>query len=71
MLESGEWRACIKLCTKLEKTGTEVYKMIYTAFREEVMIRTQIFERFHHFKDGRTSVRSDEHCDAFHLAKIN
>ena len=50
-----------KLLCKMEKTGIRTYEVIRTAFQEEVMSHTQVFERFQHFKDGCMSAESDQH----------
>ncbi|GFV67965.1 protein GVQW3 [Trichonephila clavipes] len=43
----------------LGKTGTETYEMMKTAFGEEAMSRTLVFEWLRRFKEGRQSVNSD------------
>ena len=48
MSENTEQRVCIKFCHKLGKTATET------------MSRARVFEWFKRFKEGRTTVKSDE-----------
>jgi len=40
----------------LEKSVTETFEMLKIAFREEAMGRTQTYEWWKRFKEGRTSV---------------
>ena len=62
MADFREQRACIKFCFKLGKTATGYYEMLKTAFGEQAMGRTQIFQWFSRFKAGRTSTDDDERC---------
>ena len=57
--ESTEQRICIKFCFKIGKTGTETYQLLQQACGEDAMGRTQVFDWFRRFKEGRTSVESD------------
>jgi len=57
MADFREQRACIKFCFKVGRNATECYKMLKTAFGEQVMGRSQWFSRF---KAGRTSTDDDE-----------
>jgi len=50
---------CIKLCFKIGKTATETYQLSQQAYGEDAMGRTQVFDWFRQFKEGRTSVESD------------
>jgi len=59
MCESTEQRICIKSCFKIGKTATETYQLLQQAYVEDAMGRTQVFEWFRRFKEGRTSVESD------------
>jgi len=59
MCESTEQRICIKFCFKLRKTATETYQLLQQAYGEDAMGRTQVFDWFRRFKEGRTSVESD------------
>jgi len=57
--ESTEQRICIKFCFKIGKTATETYQLLQQAYGEDAMGRTQVFDWFRRFKEGRTSVESD------------
>ena len=59
MCESTEQRICMKLCFKIGKTATETYQLLQQAFDEDAVGGTQVFDWFHPFKEGRTSVESD------------
>jgi len=41
------------------KTATETYQLLQQAYGEDAMGRTQVFDWFRRFNDGRTSVESD------------
>ena len=45
--------------SKLEKSVTETFEMLKIAFGEEAMCRTQTYEWWKRFKEGRTSVDDD------------
>jgi len=57
--ESTEQRICIKFCFKIGKTTTETYQLLQQADSEDAMGRTQVFDWFRRFKEGRTSVERD------------
>ena len=59
MCESTEQRICIKSCFKIGKTATETYQLLQQAYSEDAMGRTQVFDWFRRFKEGRTSIDSD------------
>jgi len=59
MCESTEQRICNKFCFKIGKTATETYQLLQQAYGEDAMGRTQVFDWFRRFKEGRTSVESD------------
>ena len=63
MADFREQRACIKFYFKLEKTATECYEMLKTAFGEQAMGRSQTFQWFSRFKAGRTLTDDDESSD--------
>jgi len=44
---------------KSEKTAMETYQLLQQAFGEDAIGRTQVFDWFRRFKEGRTSVESD------------
>jgi hypothetical protein len=56
MRESTEQRICIKFCFKIGKAATKTYQLLQQADSEEAMGRTQVFDWFRRFKEGRTSV---------------
>jgi len=59
MCEGTEQHICIKFCFKIGKTATEMYQLLQQAYGEDAMGRTQVFDWFHRFKEGRTSTESD------------
>jgi len=59
MCESTKQRICIKFCFKIRKTTTETCQLLQQAYDEDAMGRTQVFDWFHRFKEGRTSIESD------------
>jgi len=59
MCESTE-RICI-FCFKIGKTATKTYKLLQQAHGEDAMGRTEVFDWFCRFKEGRTSIESDPH----------
>ncbi|XP_026819544.1 protein GVQW3-like [Rhopalosiphum maidis] len=60
MSENTEQRVCIKFCHKLGKSATETYQMLLLAYGDETKSRARVFEWFKRFKEGRTTVKSDE-----------
>ena len=61
MCESTEQSICI--CFEIGKTATEMYQLLQQAYGEDAMVRTQVFDWFRRFKEGRTSVKSDRPRD--------
>ena len=63
-IQSGrqEERYAIKLCFKLGKNATEVYKMLHNTFGASCMNPASVFEGYKRFKEGKESVRDDEKC---------
>ena len=59
MCESTEQHSCITFCFKIGKTATETYQLLQQPYGEDAMGRTQVFDWFRRFKEGRTSVESD------------
>ena len=59
MCESPEQRICIKFCFKIGKPATETCQLLQQAYGEDAMGRTQVFDWFRPFKEGRTAVESD------------
>jgi hypothetical protein len=60
MTEKVEQRSCIKFCQKLGHSYSETYDIIEKAFGNEAMGRTQVKVWFRWFKEGQTSIESDE-----------
>jgi len=50
---------CEILCENWKKSVTETFEMLKIAFGEEAMCRTQTYEWWKRFKEGRTSVVDD------------
>ena len=59
MCESTEQSISFKYCFKIRKTATETYQLLQQTYGEDAMGRTQVFDCFRRFKEGRTSVESD------------
>ena len=59
MCESTKQRICIKFYFKIGKTAMETYQLLQQTYGEDAMGRTQVFDWFRQFKEGRTSVASD------------
>jgi hypothetical protein len=49
----------IKFCVKLCKSFTETHKMMQNVYDDQCLGRTQCYDRFKRFKDGRKSVDDD------------
>lgn len=60
MAEKSEQRVCIKFCQKLGDTCAATYEKIQRAFGDEAMSRARVYEWYKRFRDGRTSVDSEE-----------
>ena len=54
-----EQRICVKFCVKIGTSVTETFEMLKIAFGEEAMCRTQTYEWWKCFKEGRISVDDD------------
>ena len=61
MCESTEHCVCIKFFFKIGKTATETYQLLQQAYGKDAMGCAQVFDWFHRFREGRTSVESDPH----------
>jgi hypothetical protein len=55
-----EQRAEIKFYVKLNKTATETFEMLKSAYGEECLLRMSAFEWHKMFKEGRESLQDDE-----------
>jgi hypothetical protein len=60
MDQRKEQRVCIKFSANLGKSA-ETLVMTQQAFRDQILSRTQVFQRHARFKTGRTSVDDDKH----------
>ena len=54
--EFEEQRVCVKVCCKRGKKFTETFQLLNQAYREDCTSRTQCYEWFKRFKEGRMSV---------------
>jgi transposase len=50
-----EQRICVKFSAKLGKSFTDTFEMLKTAFGNEALGQTEVYEWWKRFKDGRTS----------------
>ena len=73
-----EQRFAVKFCVKLEKSTTETFAMLNTAYGDVAMKRAICFKWHKHFKNGQLSVEDDEHSgrpststDDPHIDEIN
>jgi len=58
MCESTEQRICIKVRFKIRKTATEIYQLLQQAYGEDAMGRTQVFDWFRRFKEGKPPLKA-------------
>jgi transposase len=58
-----ERTAAIKFCVKLKKMATETFEKLKSAYGEECLSRTSVFEWHKKFKEGRESLQDDERKD--------
>ena len=75
---SYEQRVNVKFCYKLGKTFSETFEMIRTVYGDDSLSRTQCYEWFRRFKEGRESVEDDHRSgrpststDDFHVNQVN
>jgi len=52
-LEEQHVYVCVKFCCKLGKNFTETFQLLNQAYGEDCMSRTQCYEWFKYFKEGR------------------
>jgi len=55
-----EQRVSVKFCVKLEKSTTETYNLLNKVYGDECLYRTQVFEWFEGFKEGREEIGDDQ-----------
>jgi hypothetical protein len=53
-------KVAIKFCVKLKKTATETFEILKSAYGEEFLSRTSVFEWHKGFRGRRESVQDDE-----------
>ena len=51
-----EQRVNVKFCVKVGKSATETYDLLKKVYGDECLSRTQVFERFKRFKEGREEI---------------
>ena len=75
---SYEQRVNVKFCYKLGKTFSETFEMIRTVYGDNSLSRTQCYEWFRRFKEGRELVEDDHRSgrpststDDFHVNQVN
>jgi len=54
-----EQRVNIKFLTKLGKSATDTYNLLTEVYGDQCLFRTQVFEWFKKFKEGREYVGDD------------
>ena len=62
MTDLKEQRVCVKFCFRLGKTAAETVTMLKETFKDEAMGKTQVYERFIHFKISEMSVLDQPDC---------
>ena len=55
-----EQRANVKFCVKLGKSTTETHDLLKKVYGDECLCRTQVFEWFKMFKEGREEIGDDQ-----------
>ncbi len=63
VLEIMEQRTAIKFCVKLQKSFTETFAMIQTAYGDDVLSHTTVHTWFKRFKEDGDSIEDDEMCE--------
>jgi transposase len=58
-----EHRAAIHFCVKLKEKAIEMFGMLKSAYGEECLSRTTLFEWHKRFKEGREALQSNERKD--------
>ena len=53
-----QWCA-IKFCVKLGETGIETFNKLKQAYREHALSRSQVFEWYKAFSEGRESIKDE------------
>ena len=55
-----EQRVNVKFCVKLGTSATETYHLLKKVYGDECLSRTQVFEWFKRFKEGREEIGDDQ-----------
>ena len=55
-----EQRVNVKFCVKLGKSATETYDLLKKVYGDECLSRTQVFEWFKRFEEGREEIGDDQ-----------
>ena len=55
-----EQRVNVKFCVKLGKSATEMYDLLKKVYGDECLSRTQVFEWFKRFKEGKEEIGNDQ-----------
>jgi len=50
----------LKFCLKLRKSATETHNLLKKVYGDECLSRTQVFEWFEKFKEGREEIGDDQ-----------
>ncbi|KAJ8935777.1 hypothetical protein NQ318_017670 [Aromia moschata] len=66
-----EQRVNLTFLVKLGKTFTEAYAMLKEVYGNECLSRTQVFERFKRFKEGRETTEDDPHPGRLSTSKTD
>jgi len=53
----------VKFYVKLGKSSTEMYDLLKKVYGDECLSRTQVFEWFNRFKEGREEIGEDQRPD--------
>ena len=54
-----EQRCAIKFCVKLGETGIEIFNKLKHAYGEHALSRSQVFNWFKAFSEGRKSIKHE------------
>ena len=65
-----EQRVNIKFLTKLGKSATETYNLLTEVYGDQCLSRTQVFEWFKKFKEGREYVGTIQNRAVLPLRKL-
>ena len=57
---NAEQRVDVKSCVKLGKSAIETYHLLKKVYGDECLSRTQLFEWFKRFKEGREEIGDDQ-----------